>query len=472
MNPLDLPEAEFRRLAAQLSSMAGDYYARLPDVRAYPQVSGIQTREAFDETLPEEGLREAALDALVKVMDLSRAPSGRFFGYVLGSGEPVAALADLLASVLNQNVTAWRSAPAAVTIERQVIRWIARALGCGEMTGSFCGGGSSANLMALAMAREARLRANEHGAQPGIVYTSTEAHMSMAKAVALLGLGRQSLRWIPVDAGLRMDVGALERAIAEDLAAGRTPLAVVASGGTVSTGAIDSLEAISTVCRPHGIWLHVDGAYGVPAALVAPEKFRGLSEADSLSLDLHKWMYQPVDCGMLLYKDPSRARAAFSYTGEYARVLETEPDEGFAFFEESTELSRRFRALKIWLSLRYHGLGAFRMAIRADLEHARQLAAEIRNTPQLELLAPVELSAVCFRYCGAPGRGLDLDATNADILRRVIGKGRVYLSNASVQGHFALRACFVNHRTRAEDVALIIPEVLAAARAAGGLAMK
>jgi aromatic-L-amino-acid/L-tryptophan decarboxylase len=466
MNPLDLPEAEFRKLAARVSSMAGDYYARLPDVCAYPRVSGAQTQEAFEETLPEQGLQDAALDALARVMELSRAPSGRFFGYVLGSGEPVAALADLLASVLNQNVTAWRSAPAAVTIERQVIRWIARALGCGEMSGSLCGGGSSANLMALAMAREARLPANEHGTQPGVVYTSTEAHMSMAKAVALLGLGRQNLRLIPVDARLQMDVGALERSIEEDLAAGRTPLAVVASAGTVSTGAIDPLEAIGSASRQHGIWLHVDGAYGVPAALAAPEKFRGLGEADSLSLDLHKWMYQPVDCGMLLYKDPSRARAAFSYTGEYARVLETEPDEGFAFFEESTELSRRFRALKIWLSLRYHGLGAFRTAVRTDLEHARQLADSIRNTPQLELLAPVELSAVCFRHRDRT------DEFNAGILRRVIDSGRVYLSNASVHGHFALRACFVNHRTRPEDVALIVPEVLAAARGASDRDMK
>jgi aromatic-L-amino-acid/L-tryptophan decarboxylase len=469
MNPLDLSENQFRSLAARLCSMAGDYYARLPEVRAYPRVSGTSTREAFDEPLPLQGLQDEALDALEKVMELSRAPSGRFFGYVLGSGEPVAALADLLASVLNQNVTAWRSAPAAVTIERQVVRWMTQGLGCCAMTGSLCGGGSSANLMALAMARETHLPANEQGAQPGVVYTSSEAHMSIAKAVALLGLGRRNLRLIPVDAQLRMDVGALALAIAADRAAGRTPIAVVASAGTVSTGAIDPLEAIGTVCRAEGVWFHVDGAYGVPAALAAPEKFRGLGEADSLSLDLHKWMYQPVDCGMLLFKDPARARAAFAHTGEYARVLETEPDEGFAFFEESTELSRRFRALKIWLSLRYHGLEAFRAAIRADLDHAHQLADCIRNSPQLELLAPVELSAVCFRYRDTSTvTHQSLDEINSVILRRVIENGRVYLSNASVRGHFVLRACFVNHRTRPADVALIVPEVLAAAAARGG----
>lgn len=467
MNPLDLSEAEFRTLAARMTSLAGDYYARLPDARAYPHVSGARTRAAFEEPAPQEGLHGAALDALTDVMDMSRAPTGRFFGYVLGSGDPVAALGDFLASILNQNVTAWRSAPAAVTIERQVVRWIAGALGCDGMTGSLCGGGSSANLMALAMAREAHLPANEDGARAGVVYTSSEAHMSMAKAVALLGLGRRNLRLIAVDEHFRMNLGALERAIAEDRAAGRTPLAVVSSAGTVSTGAIDPLRAIGDLCRAQGIWLHVDGAYGAPAALVAPEKFRGLGEADSLSLDLHKWLYQPVDCGMLLFKDPASARTAFAHTGEYARVLATEPDEGFAFFEESTELSRRFRALKIWLSLRYHGLEAFRAAIRSDLEHARRLADNINNTPGLELLAPVELSAVCFRYVGssAAGSSLHLDEINSAILRHVIESGRVYLSNASVHGRFALRACFVNHRTRPADVALIVAEVLAAARA-------
>jgi len=263
-----------------------------------------------------------------------------------------------------------------------------------------------------------------------------------------------------------MNVPLLEAAIAEDRAAGRAQIGVIACAGTVSTGAIDPLEDIAALCSKHGLWLHVDGAYGAAAALAAPEKFRGLRSADSISLDLHKWLYQPVDCGMLLFADPNHARAAFSQTGEYARVLATDPLESTAFFEESLELSRRFRALKIWLSLRYHGLRAFRAAIRDDLEHAQLLAASIRNTPELELLAPVELSAVCFRYRRgpAPRRGTGLDELNAAILRRVIENGRVYFSNAVVRGQFALRACFVNHRTRAEDVALIVPEVLRAAR--------
>jgi aromatic-L-amino-acid/L-tryptophan decarboxylase len=462
MHALYISDPEFRALAARVTSIAADFYARLDNMRAYPRTSGAETTGIFDEPIPLQGLQGAALDALASVVDLSRAPTARFFGYVLGSGEPVAALGDLLASSLNQNVTAWRSAPAATAIERQVVRWIAEAIGGAGLSGSFCGGGSAANLMALAMARESRLPANDSGARPGIVYVSSEAHMSIAKAIALLGLGRNNLRIVPVDEQFRMRTLELERAIAADRAAGHELIAVVASAGTVNTGAIDPLEEIAGICRQHGLWLHVDGAYGALGALVLAEKFRGLRHADSLSLDLHKWLYQPVDCGMLLYKDPKIARAAFSHSGDYVRVLESNPLESFAFFEESMELSRRFRALKVWLSLRYHGLEAFRDAIRADLGHAAQLAAFVGESPDLELLAPVELSAVCFRYCAADA-GRDLDDLNAAILRRVIENGRIYLSNASIRGNFALRACFVNHRTQDAHVAEIVPEVLAAA---------
>jgi aromatic-L-amino-acid decarboxylase len=231
----------------------------------------------------------------------------------------------------------------------------------------------------------------------------------------------------------------------------------------VNTGAIDPLADIADICRRHNLWLHVDGAYGALAAIAAPEKFRGLELADSLSLDPHKWLYQPLDCGCLLFRDPQHARAAFAHSGDYARVLSQDPIEGFAFFEESLELSRRFRALKLWLSLRYHGLNAFREAIRADLDHAQQLAELVRSNDKLELLAPVELSAVCFRYVGAGASGSQLDELNAAILKNVIQRGRVFISNASIRGTFALRACFVNHRTKPEDVEAVVDEVVAAA---------
>ncbi len=430
---------------------------------SFPGVSGEQTRERFGGPLPENGFKEAALDMLEDVVATSRPPSPRFYGYILGSGEPVAALGDLLASVLNQNVTAWRSSPAGAAIEKQVIEWLATAIGCSGFGGSLCGGASAANLMGLAMAREAKLPQSEGGARAATVYASSEVHMSIPKAVALLGLGRESLRLVPTDAAYRMDVRALQAAIEEDLAAGRKPIAVVATTGTVNTGAIDPLQAISALSRQYDLWLHVDGAYGALAAIASPDRLCGRALADSLSLDPHKWLYQPVDCGALLYKSPVPARAAFSQTGAYARTFGSDPLEAFAFFEESMELSRRFRALKLWLSLRYHGAGAFRTAIRSDLHHACDLAGIIHNTQELELMAPAELSTVCFRYrCGTDDS--DLDQINAAILKRLIERGRIYLSNASIAGRFALCACFVNHRTTDSDIAEIVPQVLAASR--------
>jgi aromatic-L-amino-acid/L-tryptophan decarboxylase len=278
--------------------------------------------------------------------------------------------------------------------------------------------------------------------------------MSIPKAVALLGIGRSNLPLIPVDGEYRMRTDALEAAIAADRKAGRSPIAIVATAGAVNTGATDPLPDIADIAKREDLWLHVDGAYGGLAALAVPEQFRGLDRADSLALDAHKWLYQVMECGCLLYRDRHIARETFSHSGDYIRTLNEDPTEGFAFFEESMELSRRFRALKLWLSLQYHGRRAFREAIAQDLRHAQLLAREIQSRPALELLAPVPLSAVCFRH-----RTKD----NLQILRRVIARGRVYLSNATIDGQFALRACFVNHRTTDNDVRAIVSEVLAAA---------
>jgi glutamate/tyrosine decarboxylase-like PLP-dependent enzyme len=208
--------------------------------------------------------------------------------------------------------------------------------------------------------------------------------------------------------------------------------------------------------------MHVDGAYGALAAMTIPAQFRGLERADSISLDPHKWLYQPVDCSCLLYRNSKSASRAFSHSGDYTKVLETDSIESFAFFEESLELSRRFRALKIWLSLRYHGFRAYRAAIAEDLRLAQVLATEIDGTSQLERLNPVALSAVCFRF-----KCEDSDRANAAILKEVIRRGRVYISNATIDGKFALRACITNHRSTEADVRAVVGEVLSSANSLG-----
>ncbi len=466
MNPLEISSAQFRRLAERVTNLAAEYLESLDSRPVHPKVSGPEMAALFHAELPEEGIGEEALTSLESVARNSRAQNGRFFGYVLGSGEPVAATADLLASVLNQNVTAWRSGPAAVTIEKTVVGWLAKAIGCEKFAGSLTGGGSSANLMGLAMAREAKMASNERGVSAGgVVYASREVHMSIPKSVALLGIGRENLRLIAVDELFRMVPDELDRVIRQDKHAGKIPIAVVVSAGTVNTGAIDPLPQIAEIARRHRVWLHVDGAYGALAAIAVPDKFKGLDLADSLSLDPHKWLYQPLDAGCLLYRDPGASKRAFVHTGEYARALNPDPVEGFAFFEESMELSRRFRALKLWLSLRYHGLKAFREAIRQDLAHAQRLAEQIAARPELELMAPVGLSAVCFRYRGTGRESAEaMNLLNSAILMCVVERGRVYLSNAALRGNFCLRACVVNHRTTDADIDGVVPEVLAAAK--------
>jgi aromatic-L-amino-acid/L-tryptophan decarboxylase len=467
MNPLDITPEEFRRLSARVLEIAADYLQTM-DARSIPPAStGAEIERIYSTPMPETSLPEEALQGLQEVARHSRAQNGRFFGYVMGSGEPAAAAADLLCSVLNQNVTAWRSAPAAVALEHTVVDWLAQVIGCQNFHGILTGGGSAANLMALAMAREAISPANERGLRAGApiaVYASTEVHMSIPKAVALLGIGRENLRLIPVDDSYRMIPAQLENAIERDKKYGITPLAVVAAAGTVNTGAIDPLPQISKIATKYGAWLHVDGAYGALGAIALPEKFRGLELADSLSLDPHKWLYQPIDCGCLLYRDAAASHRAFAHSGDYVRALSKDPIEGQEFFEESLELSRRFRALKLWFSLRYHGFAAIRKSIEKDLAHARRLADSIQNTPELELLAPVELSAVCFRYVGK--RDLSeakLNQLNLEILQRIVARGRVYLSNATLHSKFCLRACIVNHRTTDADIDAIPGEVLSAA---------
>jgi len=468
MRSLEVSSDEFRRLAAEVVELASGYLASLDSRSTFPSTSGVETERLFHTALPERGMGAEAVAALSQIPDYSRVQNGRFFGYVLGSGEPVAALADLFVSVLNQNVTAWRSGPAAVTIERSVVEWIAQALGCKGFRGNLTGGGSSANLMGLTMARESKLGVNESGiaqGRQGVVYASREIHMSIGKSVALLGMGRENLRLIPVDNEFRMIPAGLESAIQADKAAGKVPVAVVASAGTVNTGAIDPLTEIAAIAKRHDCWFHIDGAYGALAAMAAPQRFVGLDLADSLSLDPHKWLYQPLDCGCLLYRDAEIAQRTFSHTGDYAKALSADPIEGFAFFEESMELSRRFRALKLWLSLRYHGFQAFRASIQEDLNLAQKLAESIGKQEELELLAPVPLSAVCFRYRGTRSTPpQDLDQLNATILNGVLARGHVYLSNATIHGKFALRVCIVNHRTTEADIESVVSEVLSVAR--------
>src|SRR4051794_17376828 len=416
-----------------------------------PSASAVHAR--LGGPLPGEGEPlDEVLAACDAVLAAGRRTAPAFFGYVHSPAAPVGVVADLLASAADQNVTSWRSAPAAVHVERLTLRWRGELVGFdGDAAGLMVGGGSAANLTALLAALRTRA-APDTDRRRLVVYVSEEGHFSVAKAAGALGL---AVRRLPVDAAWRLDLAALRDAVAADAGAGLSPLCVVASAGTTATGAVDPLDGAADVAAEHGLWLHVDGAYGAPAAAVPAqrERFRGIERADSLAVDAHKWLYVPVDCSALLVHDVATTVRAFgAAAGEYVRVVEAEDDEAFAFWDHGLELSRRFRALKLWMTLRHYGARRLTEAIEHDIAMAAHLGALIERSGDFELLSPPRLSICTFRHVPATVGAEDLDAHNERLLAALQRDGRIYLSNAVIGGHFALRACVTNFRTTSADI--------------------
>ena len=490
---LDPSADQVRRWGNGAIETMANYLDSIRDRRVYPRTTAQQIRGQLDRALPEEGVDfDGLLEIFHDVIIAASRHNGhpRMFGYVQAPGTAIAAIADLLASTLNANLTAWRSAPAAVEIERLTIDWIKQILGVNVgAAGLFVSGGSMANLAALAAARRAKAPADltSKGAQclhqAMRVYISEETHHSVAKAATLLGLGRDNVRTVGVDERFKIRIGDLVAKITEDLAAGHLPFCVVANAGTVVTGAFDPLAQVSQVARRFNLWMHVDASYGGFAALApsARDLFDAMPEADSVALDPHKWLYLPVDCGCVLYRDAQAARATFAHEAEYTRVLEQEPDEAFAFWDYGPELSRRFRALKVWMMLKGVGLRALGEAIEKDLACARHLERLVRASEDFEMLAPVELSIFCFRHVpprlkralasadevGRVRIDEQLDALNERLLIELQRDGSSYLSNARLRGRFSLRGCVMNYRTTPRDMEILLEDLRRVAQKQG-----
>jgi aromatic-L-amino-acid decarboxylase len=421
-----------------------------------PPVSA-QTSDLLASGLPATGVGvRQALDDAASILDQSLAqPRPRFFGYVGSSGLESAVLADALAASHDVNLAA--ESEAAHLCEQQALRWIGEFVGYPAAGGSFTSGGMLSNLTALMAARTRALPGSRvtglHGAR-AVVYCSAEAHSSIERAAELLGLGRDGVRSVPLDSERRMRPELLAEMIHEDLAAGMSPVAVVATAGTTLTGAVDRIDAIADVCEPAAIWLHVDGAYGLPAASteLAGHLFHGLDRADSVSLDAHKWMFVPKACGIVLVRDQATLAAAFRHDSAY--MVE---EEGYAHPVDATlEYSRPFRSLKLWTALRSHGADAFRAAITTNLVLARTLAQLVRDEPQLELMVESpQLSVVPFRFVPEEP-DVDVDELNLRLARALQADGRVYVTSAVVDGRACLRPCIVNFRTTEADIRALV----------------
>jgi len=471
---LALSADEFRSITREAADFLASYYDTLDRRPVLVPTTSRGIRERLDEPLPESSadfpaLLETIRDVICQYSRHSAHP--RFFGYVSSPGTPVTAVSSMIASALAINVTCWRSAPSGAGLEHLTIDWLKQMLGYpAEAVGLLTSGGSMANFAALGAARSAKAPANvvrDGVAAAGkrmCVYASEEAHYSISKAAGMLGLGESSVRSVKTDARLRLDLADLARLVDADLAAGHLPFCVAASAGTTATGAFDPIGALADFARLHNLWLHVDAAYGGFAALAPSTRhlFDRIGEADSVTLDPHKWLYLPVGCGCVLYKNPSAARAAFSHGADYTRAIGLERDEAFAFWDYGPELTRPFRALDLWMLIKYAGARRLGEAIEQNIACAKYFEELANTAGDFEMLAPVELSVFCFRYLPKGFTG-DLNALNERILVELQRAGSTYLSNATIRGKFALRGCVLNYRTTRADMALVLDDVRQAA---------
>lgn len=405
-------------------------------------------------------------------------PSGnlhpRFFGWVQGNGTPLGMMADMLAAGMNAHLAGFNQAPALV--EQQVIGWLAEALGFRGAGGLMVSGGTMASTLGLAIARYAGAKAaggdsRENGVQswddarvaPLVFYGSTETHGWARKAAELLGLGSRAFRQVPINSEYQVDLQALRTMLAADRAAGLRPFCVIGTAGTVNTGASDDLVAIAKLARAERLWFHVDGAFGALAYLspnLRPQ-VAGLELADSLGFDLHKWGSLPFGCACLLVRDAEIHRAAFTTRANYlAETTRGVMAGGLPFAERGLELTRDFKALKVWLMLKAEGLDKLARIIEQNVAQSQYLRDRIEASAELELLAPVPLNVVCFRYVGEGLSEPQRDGLNRELLLRIQEQGVAVPSSTMIDGRFALRVCNVNHRTRQSDLDQLFEGVL------------
>ena len=470
-HPLD--PADWDAFRALSHRVLDDMIAYLERVRERPVWRPFpdEARRALEQTAPlADGIGlEAAYDE-VREHILPYAIGNvhpRFWGWVRGTGTPGGILAELITGTLN--TSAWGGHQAAPYVEAQVLRWLAGMLGYPQSaSGLLTSGCSMSNLVALAVARDAMSGADatEDGVralrrQP-VLYGSSETHSSVEKAVGLLGLGRRALRRLPVDGDFRLDLDALTIAIARDRAAGLMPIAVIGNAGTVNTGAVDDLAALAELCRREELWFHVDGAFGALAALVPPLRpmVAGMEHADSLAFDLHKWLHIPYGVGCVLISDPPLHERPFHAAASYLEPLERGAAAGAHDFSRlGPELSRRFRALKVWMALRAHGTAPFAEAIARNVAQAHALAERLAASGWAEVLAPVPLNVVCFRYVASGRSDKELDALNRRILIALQERGIAVPSATMVRGKFAIRVAITNHRSGEEDFTALVDGV-------------
>lgn len=465
--PIEISKEDFKRAGHRLIDTIADFF---DTIKTKPVTTGESPKQLQAilgaASLPEnsnsaDNILLAASDLLLNHSLLNGHP--KFFGYITSSPAPIGALADLLASAVNPNVGANILSPIATEIEKQTIKWLAEFIGVDTNYGGILvSGGNMANFTAFLAGRTAKAPKSikENGINSSdklLIYCAKATHTWIEKAVVLFGLGTNAIRWIETDAANKINIKALEQTIEEDLKKECKPIMIIGNAGDVSTGAVDDLKAIASVCKKYNLWFHVDGAYGIPAAVVPGLKklFEGIEEADSIALDPHKWLYSPLEAGCTLVKDPNHLIETFSSHPVYYNFSNDDEPSTQNFYEYGLQNSRGFRALKVWAILQQVGRNGYIKMISEDIQLSKLLFKLAEENAELEAVTQ-NLSITTLRYVPKNYDNVDketyLNKLNETLLNDLQQGGEVFLSNAVVNGKYCLRSCIVNFRTSEKDI--------------------
>ena len=484
-SPVEISDTDFKKIGYTLIDTIAHFLDTIKDKQVTTAESPNKIRTVLgDDNLPEEGTDVVKLfnktsDLLFNHSLFNGHP--KFFGYITASPTPIGALADLLATAINQNLGANILSPMATAIEVQTVKWLAEFIGVSnEYGGLIVSGGNMANFTAFLAARTAKapktLKEEGFNSLPNqmVFYCSKATHTWIEKAAVLFGHGLKAIRWIPVDVENKMNLSILSETIQSDLESGKKPFLVIANAGDVSTGVVDDLAAIAAICKANNLWFHIDGAYGIPAAVVPHCKtlFNGIREADSIALDPHKWLYAPLEAGCILVKNPQHLIDTFSAHPDYYNFDEKSNEPTVNFYDYGFQNSRGFNALKVWMALQQAGKQGFIKMIQEDIELATFLYEEAKKHPELEAITH-NLSITTLRYVPLnfkQSETLDetyLNTLNERLVNELQMGGEVFLSNAVIAGKYCLRACIVNFRTTQQDISETIQIIVREGRKIG-----